>query len=236
METRDRERVLRLRERHREITEPRTFRLGGHEWDLLPGVYAPNLTPSALLYAEWVPYPIGGSFCEIGSGTGYIAVTAAHRGCDRVTAIDIGPVSAENTRKNAERHGVSDRVTVLCGDMFEPLTENDRYDVVFWNSNFVEASFGDPAAPDGPEADRDAMLDLAFCDPGYATHRKFFDGVRDHLNPGGRVLLGFTDLGDDELLERVAREHGWSPVPRRRAVGVYPDGELRYELLELLPV
>ncbi|WP_229397562.1 methyltransferase domain-containing protein [Micromonospora okii] len=217
--------VRRLRQRHHDVVEPQTFRLLGQEWDLLPGVYAPNLTPSAALYAQWLPYPVGGAFCEVGCGTGYISVLAAQRGCARVTALDVSPAAVENTRRNADRHGVTDRVDVRCGDLFAPLDDGDRYDLVFWNSNFVDTAL--------PESS-DAMLDRAFADPGYTTHDTFLRTVADRLAPGGRVMLGFTDLGDTGLLGRLAAARGWRPEPRRRAVGAHPDGELRYELIELV--
>ncbi|WBB73860.1 methyltransferase domain-containing protein [Micromonospora sp. WMMD1128] len=225
MDSRDRDLVLRLRNRHQDIVEPRTFELLGQEWDLLPGVYAPHLTPSAALYAEWLAYPTGGSFCEMGCGTGYLSVIAAQRGCAAVTALDISAAAVENTRRNAERHGVADRVTARCGDMFQPLTGDERFDLIFWNSNFVGASPGE--SPDD-------LLDRAFFDPGYVAHAAFLGTVGRHLAPGGRVMLGFTDLGDSAMLGRIAAEHGWRPVTRRCAVGEYPDGELRYELIELL--
>ncbi|WP_434740117.1 methyltransferase domain-containing protein [Micromonospora sp. SH-82] len=225
MESTDLGLVRRLRQRHTDIVEPQTFRLLGQEWDLLPGVYAPNLTPSAALYAEWLPYPVDGAFCEVGCGTGYISVLAAQRGCARVTALDISPAAVDNTRRNADRHAVAGQVTARCGDVFEPLDAGDRYDLVFWNSNFVDVEL-----PESP----DAMLDRAFADPGYTTHDTFLRTVAAHLAPGGRVMLGFTDLGDTGLLTRLAAAHGWRLEPRRRAVGEYPDGELRYELIELV--
>ncbi|GGS61021.1 methyltransferase [Planobispora rosea] len=205
--------------RHREITTPRTFQLLGMEWDLLPGVYAPHLSQSSALYAEWLPYPVHGSFCEVGSGTGYISVLAALRGCASVTALDISEAAVENTRRNAERHRVDSVVRVARGDMFEPLTGEDRFDVIYWNSNFVE---GEPA---------DA-LERAFFDPGYAAHAAFFRGASAHLEPGGRLLLGFTDLGDERRVHALAAEHGWRPALLRAAKCGTENGHIEYRLLE----
>ncbi|MFC4049808.1 methyltransferase [Actinomadura syzygii] len=205
--------------RHREIVTPRTFRLLGMEWDLLPGVYAPHLSQSSALYAEWLPYPAHGSFCEVGSGTGHVSVLAALRGCASVTALDVSEAAAENTRLNAERHGVGPVVQVACGDMFEQLTSDDRFDVIYWNSNFVE---GRPA---------DA-LERAFFDPGYAAHADFFRGAAAHLEPGGRLLLGFTDLGDERRVRALAAEHGWRPALLRAAKCAAEEGHIEYRLLE----
>ena len=42
-------------------------------------------------------------------------VLTALRGCAEVAAIDMSRAAADNTRRNAERHGVADRVRVSCG-------------------------------------------------------------------------------------------------------------------------
>ncbi|MGS2646813.1 methyltransferase domain-containing protein [Streptosporangium sp. LJ11] len=225
MNTRAQEAAGNLLARHREITGPRTFRLLGLEWDLLPGVYAPHLAQSSALYAEWIPYPLFGSFCEVGSGTGYIAVTAALRGCAEVAAIDMSRAAADNTRRNAERHGVADRVRVSCGDMFEPLGEDERFDMIYWNSNFVEAPAGEAPADD---------LDRAFFDPGYAAHEAYLAGAAARLHPGGRLLLGFTDLGNASLIDEIAAGHGWRQVTLRAAECLAPQGRINYRLIEFL--
>ncbi|WP_336213802.1 methyltransferase [Nonomuraea sp. LPB2021202275-12-8] len=215
------EAAAKLITRHREITSPRTFHLLGLEWDLLPGVYAPHLAQSSALYAEWLPYPLHGSFCEVGSGTGYISVLAALRGCASVTALDVSEAAAANTRLNAVRHDVASVVRVACGDMFEPLTSGDRFDLIYWNSNFVE---GEPA---------DA-LERAFFDPGYAAHAAFFRDAAAHLEPGGRLLLGFTDLGDERRVHALAAEHALRPVLLRATKCAAEEGHIEYRLIEYI--
>jgi release factor glutamine methyltransferase len=211
-------------ERHRAIHSATTFRLLGREWDLLPGVFAPHLTQSAALYAEWLPYPVGGSFCEIGSGTGYLSVLAALHGCAEVTATDLNPVAVENSRRNAERHGVADRVEVHCGDLFSAIPGDRRFDVIFWNSNFIETD--QPAPAEDP-------LHPALFDEGYRAHEGYLAGARAHLNPGGQLLLGFTDLGNAERLAELAERHSWRIQLRRAVRCATPDGDVHYQLLHL---
>ncbi|MGW5453104.1 methyltransferase domain-containing protein [Nocardia sp. NPDC003979] len=210
---------------HQEVTAPTTFGLLGAEWELLPGVYAPSLTSSAALYAEWLPYPVGGSFCEVGCGTGYLAVLAAERGCARVVALDVSPAAAENTRRNAQRHGVAEGVEVAVGDLFAPLTAEDRFDVVFWNSAFIDG------VPESSPADND--LASAFFDDGYRTHRRFLADADRHLAPGGLLLLGFCDLGNRSLLESLAGQEGWRPRTVRACTTPTPGGQLSFELIAL---
>ncbi|WP_174547389.1 methyltransferase domain-containing protein [Nocardiopsis dassonvillei] len=214
-----------LRERHAAIEEPVEFELLGRRWHALPGVYAPHLTTSAALYSAWVPFPVNGAFCEVGCGTGYLSVLAALSGCATVTATDISPEAAENTRMNAREHGVENRVHVYCGDMFEAVPEGVLHDVVFWNSNFLSAA---------PEGGLKNGFDRSLFDPEYASHRVFMQNAERVLAPSGRLLLGFTDLGDADLLESVAADCGWRTVPLRRHLGRYPEGSVLFELRELV--
>jgi release factor glutamine methyltransferase len=184
--------------RHRTIDRPATFTLLGREWDVLPGVFSPSFTGASGLFASWVPYPVGGSFLEIGCGTGLIAVSGALAGCASVTATDISPRAVDNTVRNARRHGVADRVRVVVSDLFDDLC-GERYDVIFWNSNFIEVPADFVCA--GP-------LEKAMFDPGYAAHRRYLADGRRHLRPDGRLLLGFSSMGNRRRLEGHAHALG----------------------------
>ena len=154
-----------------------------------------------------------------------LGLMAALGGCSRVTAVDISPAAVENTRRNAERHGVADRVTVLRSDLFTELHESDRYDVVFWNSNFVDSA---------EDAGRGSLLERAIFDPGYAVHRRFLRFAPAHLERGGRLLLGFGSLGNLGRLRELAAEAGFA-VERLRSSGTRFVPGVEYLLLELVP-
>lgn len=215
-----------LRCRNAEDTDrPTVFHMLGRDWDLLPEVFAPTYTPVTELFTSWLDYPVGGDFLEIGPGAGVTTVTAALRGCRSVTAIDIGSESVTNTRHNAARHRVTDRVRVLRGDLFEGLVPDERFDMIFWNSNFTEVP-----------NDRVNTTDLhhAFFDPGYRAHRRYLLGAAGHMRPGGRLLLGFADIGNTEHLERLASEAGLDG----RVVRTKPpttEHPIEFRLIEFAP-
>jgi release factor glutamine methyltransferase len=101
---------------------------------------------------------------------------------------------------NVERHGVSDRCTVLCSDLFSQIDEEERFDVIFWNSNFI-------LAPE--DYTYESMHERAFVDPGYQTHRKFLTEAPLRASSGGSVLLLFSSSeGDFPGLSRIAQECG----------------------------
>jgi methylase of polypeptide subunit release factors len=189
-----------LIEKHRSAARPKVFTMLGREWDLVPEVYAPVFATSTELFTRWLPYPAGGALLEIGCGAGVTAVTAALEGCRSVVAVDVSAAAVENTRRNAARHGVDDRVRVLRSDMFAALDETERFDVIYWNSNFVEL----PA-----DVAYESELDRSFFDPGYVHHEAYLAGAGRHLRAGGRLFLGFADLGNRGRLEEIGARHGW---------------------------
>ena len=204
---------------------PTEFEMLGLTWDLLEGVFVPVYTSSTELYSAWMPYPAGGSFLEVGCGAGVTAVLAALRGCRSVTALDVAAAAVSNTRRNAERHGVGDRVRVLQSDMFAGLDADDRFDVIFWNSNYAEA----PA-----DFVYETELQQAFFDAGYRSHRAYVSGARAHLADGGRGLLGFGNVGNRPLLDELAAEAGLR-VRLLQHASRTTTVTMDYQLLELAP-
>ena len=63
---------------------------------------------------------------DIGTGSGALAVSLAYRISDlRVTAVDCSQDALMVAGRNAEKHGLADRITFCRGDLVSPLTEVD---------------------------------------------------------------------------------------------------------------
>lgn len=219
---------VRLADRHGAVEgRPGGFDLLDMRWDLLPGVFSPLHTASTELFTVWVPYPAGGRFLEVGSGAGVTAVTAALRGCAQVTAVDITEAAVRNTRMNAVRHGVTERVRTLRSDLFDALEPDDRFDLIFWNSNVVEAprDFG---------CTRE--IELAIFDGGHVTHERFLRQGFARLADGGRLLLGFNSLGNPDALHHIAESLGLRVQPLVSAKRQAGSFEVEFQLLELTPL
>ncbi|WP_405793796.1 methyltransferase [Streptomyces sp. NBC_01506] len=203
---------------------PDSFTLLGREWSLHRGVFPSTLSAATEVMASTVPYPEGGSFLEVGCGTGVISVTAALNGCAHVTALDINEKAVANTVANAERHGVGDRVRVLHSDMYTALEPTDRFDTIFWNVPWTYVEDGFSLSTD---------LHSAVFDPGYQGQARYLAGAHKHLSDGGRLLLGTADLGDRERLDALAEEAGMRAELLHRVRRIEEVRVMEYHVLEL---
>jgi release factor glutamine methyltransferase len=197
----------------------------GRDWVVLPEVFSPVAGKSSLTHLGLLDFPAGGSFLEIGSGAGVIAVCAALGGCATVVATDLSPAAVENTALNAQRFGVADKVTCLHSDMFDALAPDARFDVVYWHSNNVWTP---------TSLTIDSVHDLAYVDPGYEAHQRFFLGARDHLAPGGSILLGISSRAARDDLDILAAKEEQRLHTVEAVTMTEPEGPVVYELLEVL--
>lgn len=213
---------------------PRVFSMFDREWDLFPEVFAPVYSPSTWVGVDFLgldrPRPAGGSFLEVGCGTGLVAVLAALGGFERVVASDINALAVENAAANARRHGVEDRLRSVHSDLFDALGPQERFDTIFWSSNYVLA----------PEDYRyGSPHEQAYVDPGYRAHRRFLVEAPHRVTPGGRALLHFSDRGDVAALYRMAEEAGRELVlvdARRVRECEYGDDMVEHLLFQILAV
>jgi release factor glutamine methyltransferase len=74
---------------------------------------------------------------DVGAGSGAIAVTLAHAlPQSRVVAVDLSPAALEVTGRNAQRHGVGDRVTLVLSDLLAAV-DGTGFDVVISNPPYI---------------------------------------------------------------------------------------------------
>ncbi|MEX2525717.1 MAG: 50S ribosomal protein L3 N(5)-glutamine methyltransferase [Gammaproteobacteria bacterium] len=141
---------------------------------------------------------------DIGTGSGCIAVACAlaFPGA-RVDAVDVSEEALAVAKINIEQHAVGDSVRVVQSDIFENLPD-ELYDLIVANPPYVD--FGE--MQDLPEEYRHEPGEVALAagSDGLDIVRRILAGARQHLNPGGILIV---EVGNS----RQALEHAFPDMP-----------------------
>lgn len=94
---------------------------------------------------------------DVGTGSGAILLSLLVK-LPQATgvAVDISPVALEVTRQNAQALGVMDRVSLCCGDLYEPVA-GEAFDAVLSNPPYIPESDLASLAPEVRKEPRGAL-------------------------------------------------------------------------------
>ena len=113
----------------------------GREFRVTPDVLIPR--PETELLVEAALEVVGPApfICDVGTGSGCIAVTLL---CEiseaRMVAVDKSPAALEVAKLNAGKFSVEDRVVFLVSDCFESLdSREDQFDLIASNPPYIPA-------------------------------------------------------------------------------------------------
>ncbi|MBR2521685.1 MAG: peptide chain release factor N(5)-glutamine methyltransferase, partial [Coriobacteriales bacterium] len=128
-------------------------------------------------------------------GSGTIAVSIASECANAsVTAVDISADAVELTKANARRAGVSERIAVMQGDLFEPLGNCNLFDIVVSNPPYIPSS--KLSAMPREVIDYEPMLALDGGEDGLDTFRLILARLHEHIAFGGCFIC---ELDEDAL-------------------------------------
>ena len=123
---------------------------------------------------------------DLCTGSGAIAIALAKElPAARVIATEVSAPAAALARRNAERNGVADRVEVREGDLWAPVA-GERFDLIVSNPPYIATSV---IATLSPEVRREPVLALDGGPDGLAFYDRICAGARDHLEPGGALVV-----------------------------------------------
>ncbi len=136
-------------------------------------------------FSPWLDVP--GRILDIGTGSGCIAIACAALAFPEaeVHATDVSAGALEIARRNAERHGVRDRVRLLRSDVYDSLA-GERYDLIVSNPPYVPAVH---LAALPPEHRHEPPLGLDGGDDGLAIVRRILEGATEHLSEHGTLVV-----------------------------------------------
>jgi len=204
--TRFRELVARRGER-----EPLAYIIGHREFFgleftvdsrvLVPRPETELLVERALDIAREMAAPL--HIADVGAGSGAIAVSlAVHLPQAVIYALDESANSLIIVAENARRHGVSDRIQCLAGDLLDPLSE--RVHLITANLPYVTTEEWQDLAPEIRDYEPRAALDGG--PDGLVLIGRLLATAAPHLLPGGALLL---EIGASQgaAAMALARQH-----------------------------
>jgi release factor glutamine methyltransferase len=145
---------------------------------------------------------------DLCTGSGCIAAAIAHHNKNStVVAADLSSDALAVAKRNIERLGLSDRITLLEGDLFEPLTQlvdQHPFDLVVANPPYI-ATAQLESLPRSVRA-YEPMLALDGGLDGLSLHRRILAGATNRLRSGGRVFLEIA-FDQAEIARLLAAEY-----------------------------
>ena len=143
---------------------------------------------------------------DLGTGSGNLAIAAAHqhKGA-RFWAIDSSSAALAVAKRNAQRHGVGDRIEFLEGNLFEPLPPDLRADCIVSNPPYIPTA----ELPNLPVGVRDFEPKTALDGgpTGLEVAGQIIAQASQRLKPGGQLIL---EIGapQESAVRKLVEERG----------------------------
>jgi release factor glutamine methyltransferase len=155
---------------------------------------------------------------DMGCGSGYLALSLKRSGVPEVWASDIHGPAVECARRNVKLNEAIGPIQVVQSDLFKNIPERLKFDLIIFNQPFGPGQ-GDTVCGCGP-------------DGGYRIVKRFLRQAEKRLNPGGAVIMAFSDREPVENSpDRVAVDLGY---PVETLLHAYYGGANNY-IYEIRP-
>ncbi|MHB9131931.1 MAG: peptide chain release factor N(5)-glutamine methyltransferase [Armatimonadota bacterium] len=199
--------------------EPLAYLLGewefyGRPFHVTPSVLIPRPETELLVEAvlQWAQGHQARRIADIGAGSGAIAVTlAAEMPSLHLIAIDLSPSALAVTARNAERHGVAERITLLQGDLLQPIVQEGRYplDAVVANLPYIAAEEFPDLMPE--VRDYEPEMALRAGERGLALIKRLISQAPKVLIPGGLLALE-VGMGQADEVADTLTDASWRNI------------------------
>ena len=182
--------------------------IGGHRFSVDERVIVPRSFIGELLVRDGLAAVVADpgrvrSVLDLCTGSGCLAILAASAFPEaRIDAVDISPAALDVAAANVAEHGLSDRIRLVCGDLFAGLDEA-VYDLVLSNPPYVTAA---AVAAFPPEYRAEPVIAHLGGKDGLDIVRRILAEAPRHLAPSGAIVV---EVGD----ARAAVESAYPGLP-----------------------
>ncbi len=152
------------------------------------------------------------AICDVGTGCGNIAVSAAkHLPDARVLAVDISPSALAVARSNAAEHRVQKQIEFVESDLFAAVPPQRRFDFVLSNPPYVAETEVESLPPDVRQFEpRQALVAGK---RGTEVIERLIPQAAGRLNPGGHLLMEINPALHDAVQSLIKADARFEPGP-----------------------
>jgi release factor glutamine methyltransferase len=180
----------------------------GREFRVTPDVLIPRPETELLVEAA-LEVSDGGFICDVGTGSGCIAITVL---CElpsaRAVAVDKSAAALEIAKFNAAKQSVADRAVFVVSDCFEALDRSEyQFDLIVSNPPYVSESA--LAGLQREVRDHEPLVALSPGADGLSVIRRLLTDAPAFLKPNGHLLM---EIGFDqgERVRNLIDESVWA--------------------------
>lgn len=142
---------------------------------------------------------------DVGAGSGIIAICAAKYLPEaQVTAIDLSSEALAVGERNAQRHGVAERIRFLQGDLLAPLPTGETFEFIVSNPPYISEAEMTALAPDVREFE--PRLALCAGPTGAEVIERLAPQAAERLAPGGSLLLEISPMLEPRVRSLLAND------------------------------
>jgi release factor glutamine methyltransferase len=178
------------------------------DFEVTPDVLIPRpetelIVEAALILIEKKAAPL---FADIGTGSGCLAVSLLHEvPRARAVAVDRSPAALIVAQRNAEKHGVSDRLRLVHSDLFSAIDGPEVFDAIVSNPPYVPA---DDLTDLQREVQREPQGALDGGPDGLAIIRRLLSDAPNFLREGGYLIFEIG-AGQEEAVRKLIDNCVW---------------------------
>ena len=144
---------------------------------------------------------------DMGTGSGAIGLTIARRTLKRVVCVDVSKMALRVAGKNAHVMGVSDRIHLLCSNLFSGIKEGTKFDMILANLPYVADEEWGSLMTDV----RDFEPKNALCGGkgGTEIYQEFLRSVHVYLKNEGYVLCEVGGYRQAQMMKNMLESTGF---------------------------
>ena len=141
---------------------------------------------------------------EIGTGSGIIATTLAVNEPEwEIIATDICQDALDVAEKNRDTHECTDRISLLQGDLFDPIQglDSSKFNWIVSNPPYVMSCDNNGLSPDVRE--HEPHIALFAGEDGLSIIRRLISEAPSYLNPNGKLIFEIGDKQGNSVQELI---------------------------------